>query len=163
MIISKGSWGPYTHWTFHVEESQPNKNIVAAAIIVFNNRNEVLLTFNSQRGKWEIPGGHIELNETLVEAANRELYEEGGIKVNKLTPFGFTIVVNDKDVINKVTSQAYPSPSHSVYYYAFSDEVPMYPLSAEECDRSDFFPLSSVEIPTQQKKIIQYVFKNYIK
>lgn len=32
-----------------------------------------------QRGKWAIPGGFLELNETLAEGAARELHEEAGI------------------------------------------------------------------------------------
>lgn len=34
-----------------------------------------------QRGKWAIPGGFLELEETLAEGAARELYEEAGIRL----------------------------------------------------------------------------------
>ena len=33
---------------------------------------------NKKRGGWEIPGGHIEKDETWMDAAKRELYEETG-------------------------------------------------------------------------------------
>jgi len=33
---------------------------------------------NKQRTTWELPGGHIELNESIIDAAKRELFEETG-------------------------------------------------------------------------------------
>ncbi len=31
------------------------------------------------RGKWGLPGGHVELGETIIDAVRREVYEEVGI------------------------------------------------------------------------------------
>ena len=33
------------------------------------------------RGKWNIPAGHLDLNETIYEGAKREVFEECGCKV----------------------------------------------------------------------------------
>lgn len=33
------------------------------------------------RGKWNIPAGHLDPNETILEAAQREIHEETGCKV----------------------------------------------------------------------------------
>jgi 8-oxo-dGTP diphosphatase len=35
-------------------------------------------------GMWAIPGGHVEIDEPLEAAAARELYEETGVRANKL-------------------------------------------------------------------------------
>lgn len=37
--------------------------------------------YNPDAGYWSIPGGHIELGEKVIEAAEREGFEETGIKV----------------------------------------------------------------------------------
>lgn len=43
---------------------------------------------NPYKGMWAFPGGFMDINETLIETANRELFEETGIKINELTFFG---------------------------------------------------------------------------
>lgn len=40
---------------------------------------------NRQRTTWELPGGHIEPNELVTDAAKRELFEETGALKSKLT------------------------------------------------------------------------------
>lgn len=47
--------------------------------------NKVLLVLRGQepsKGKWSIPGGVVELGETLQEAAKREVLEECGVQID---------------------------------------------------------------------------------
>ena len=41
-------------------------------------KNKWIFCMHKERTTWENPGGHIEPEETLLEAAKRELYEETG-------------------------------------------------------------------------------------
>jgi 8-oxo-dGTP pyrophosphatase MutT (NUDIX family) len=58
----------------------PPKHIVSAAAIVINDHNEMLLIKGPRRG-WEMPGGQVEVGESLSQAAIRETKEESGIDI----------------------------------------------------------------------------------
>lgn len=53
-------------------------NELKYSVITCRFANKWLLVKHKDRNTWEIPGGHIEENETADEAAKRELYEETG-------------------------------------------------------------------------------------
>jgi 8-oxo-dGTP pyrophosphatase MutT (NUDIX family) len=53
-------------------------HIIAAAGIVINEKNEILMVKNPRRG-WEFPGGQVEVGESLINAVRREIFEETGI------------------------------------------------------------------------------------
>lgn len=54
-------------------------------ILIFNPRGELLLTKSHKwNGKYVIPGGHIELGESAIEAAQREIREETNLEIRDL-------------------------------------------------------------------------------
>ncbi|MEO8583788.1 MAG: NUDIX domain-containing protein [Flavitalea sp.] len=66
---------------FFVEDlekfAEDKKVIVAAGGLVSNEEGELLLIF--RRGKWDLPKGKLDNNESLETCANREIIEETGI------------------------------------------------------------------------------------
>ena len=61
----------------HKPQSTPKLAVNAA---VFNGKGEILLAKRTDNGLWCIPGGHVDLGETLAQACLRELFEETGLK-----------------------------------------------------------------------------------
>ncbi len=57
---------------------------LGATTLVFNDKNEILLNLRTDTNTWGIPGGSMELHETIEETAVRELKEEAGISADKL-------------------------------------------------------------------------------
>ena len=57
---------------------------IGATTLVFNEKNEILLNLRADTNTWGIPGGSMELYETIEETAVRELKEETGIRAEEL-------------------------------------------------------------------------------
>jgi 8-oxo-dGTP pyrophosphatase MutT (NUDIX family) len=53
----------------------------AGAYVLAEREGRVLMLKSLQSGRWELPGGGVELHETLQQGAARECYEETGYRV----------------------------------------------------------------------------------
>jgi len=74
---------------------------------------------------WQFPGGKVERGEQILDAANRELQEESGLRANTVTPLG-------KYLVNNRRSDAF-----------------MHVVLAEDCVDSRLRPDSEEEIISQ--------------
>ncbi len=59
-----------------------------ASIIVEDSLGRILMQQRTDDGTWSYPGGRIEIDETVEEAARREVFEECGLKVGNMTLLG---------------------------------------------------------------------------
>ncbi|MBI5355361.1 MAG: NUDIX domain-containing protein [Candidatus Aenigmarchaeota archaeon] len=65
--------------------------------LVFNRKGEVLLLKSHKwKGKYTIPGGHVELGEWMESALKREVREETGLRVRSVKYICFQEFVYDK-------------------------------------------------------------------
>lgn len=71
------------------EQNMPEANSVrpAAAVAIIND-DRILMLKRVDNGKWTMPGGTLELNESLVDCAIREVREESGLDVKVLDVIG---------------------------------------------------------------------------
>jgi ADP-ribose pyrophosphatase YjhB (NUDIX family) len=58
-----------------------NSLVVGSSAVVVDGRNRILLQRRSDSGNWALPGGAMDLGETLAESAIREVKEETGFDV----------------------------------------------------------------------------------
>ncbi|WP_419095828.1 NUDIX domain-containing protein [Halalkalibacter suaedae] len=61
---------------------------VGATILVVNAEKKILFQHRSDTLDWGLPGGSMELGETLEEVASRELKEETGLTANRFELLG---------------------------------------------------------------------------
>jgi 8-oxo-dGTP diphosphatase len=78
----------------------PDSPGVGVGAFIFHD-NRILMIKRGKspsKGMWSIPGGRLELGETLQEAAEREVFEETGLVVKAGNPvYVFDVVVKDDD------------------------------------------------------------------
>jgi 8-oxo-dGTP diphosphatase len=81
----------------------PGNPRVAVGAVVFKEGCVLLVRRGQPPAEdiWAIPGGSVEIGETLQEAVEREILEETGIKIRALKPI-YTFDVIDRDAAGKV-------------------------------------------------------------
>ena len=68
----------------------------------FHGNIEILLVKHVNSGHWSFPKGHVELGETEVETAQREMLEETGIEVIIDSSFRETVTYSPKKGTQKI-------------------------------------------------------------
>lgn len=89
--------------------SNPLKNIeVVGSAVIENTNGEILLVRSPKwRNKWVMPGGHIEVGESIEEGILREAREEVGLKLKSSGVICYGELINSKDFYR---------PAHFIYF-----------------------------------------------
>ena len=76
---------------YNLTDSDMTEVVKRVKVLLVNSNNDVLLGYS--HNNYQFPGGHVEDNETLIQAVNREVLEETGIELNisNIEPFACAI------------------------------------------------------------------------
>jgi ADP-ribose pyrophosphatase YjhB (NUDIX family) len=59
----------------------PSRHSVSVAAVIIDKHDRVLVVQRRDNGKWEIPGGILELDESIHDGVRREVEEETGLLI----------------------------------------------------------------------------------
>ena len=122
--------------------------------IVFVKQGGSALVLLIERGRdpfknsWALPGGFIEMDETLEAACKRELLEETGLKVEQMTQFK-TYDAIDRDPRHRTISVVYFTELNEIQQVEGSDDA----------SQAEWFPVSDLpELAFDHKQILEEFF-----
>ena len=130
--------------------------IAAGATVVVIKDNKILLNLRSDTNTWEIPGGSLEIGETLEETAKREFKEETNLDCDDFTLLN-VFSVNE-------------------FYFKYPNQDELYSVIAlylandfygdlkitddESCDLKFFSKTDLPNLESRAKKIISWLVEN---
>jgi ADP-ribose pyrophosphatase YjhB (NUDIX family) len=142
---------------YYNDSSAPEANslVPSVNVVVTNQDGDVLVIQRSDNGNWAVPGGAIDLGESLVQAAIRETREETGVTCEVTGIVGiysdpghvvlytsngearqeFSIVLTARAVDGEPT----PSDESSQVRWVTRDELAEYPMDRSMRLRVDHF------------------------
>ena len=104
-------------------------------------------------GKWALPGGFMDMEETPEQAAIRELEEETSVKVKSLEQFK-TYGAIDRDPRHRTIS--------TVYYAVLDDKLNIIPKAGDDATEAEWFSLDNLpELAFDHTEILEE-FKEFI-
>jgi 8-oxo-dGTP diphosphatase len=112
----------------------PQRPMVGVGGVVIENDSALLIRRGSEPllGEWSIPGGMLELGETLEQGVARELLEETGLQVRVLEP----IEVFDRIYVESTAGTAEPKKGPRFHYVIVDylcERVSGKPLAGSDC------------------------------
>lgn len=126
-----------------------------ANVILLNEKDQILLHHRIDGDWWGLPGGAMELGESLEQTAIREVYEEVGLKCGKVKLFN---IYSGKELYYK-----YPD-GDEVYNvtatYICKDYLGEIVVDLSEGTEAKFFSLSN--IPSNLSSPIKGIVKEFV-
>lgn len=119
-------------------------------VIPFIDNNQVIMAYNQRRGR-EIPGGHVDPGESLIEAAIRECLEETGYEINDIIPIGFLRMISDGEV-----PQGWNYPHPISYQQIFAGEISCKHkfIVNSECREPEIINVNNLDILSSEQKML---------
>ncbi|MFD8349987.1 NUDIX hydrolase [Streptomyces coelicoflavus] len=106
---------------------------VTAGAILVGRDGRVLHILHNATGKWLLPGGHIEpTDDTLLQAAGRELAEETGVPPQAVTPHGEVPLHIDVHAIDANPAKGEPAHQHFDFRFLFRTTADIGELQTEQ-------------------------------
>ncbi|WP_394426224.1 NUDIX hydrolase [Streptomyces sp. SGAir0957] len=130
-------------------------HVTAGAILVGADGRVLHILHNATR-KWLLPGGHLELSDnTLLQAAGRELAEETGIPPHVVTPHGEIPLHIDIHVIEANPAKDEPAHRHVDFRFLFRTTADIGELQTEEVSDAAWQTVGTLHDEAVRQRVVQ--------
>jgi mutator protein MutT len=126
---------------------------LGAQVIIFNEKQEVLLCHRRDKDFWNFPGGTVEKDETPQETAVREAKEEVGVEVEIYKFLGVYVKPEQNDVVFSFLARI---TSGKLTLTDEADEIAYFSVNSLP---SKISPLQSERIKDALQESNQVIFK----
>lgn len=127
--------------------------VVASALIVNKKDGKILLVRSHKWGDMYLfPGGHVEHEETILEAARREGEEETGLKLKPLHCIDIGELINDP---------AFNRKAHLIYFHILC-EAETEEVKLDYGELKDFIWIGPQEAPKLENLGVRATINNYL-
>ena len=138
-----------------------SRSVAVTGIIVarLGEKSYLLLTKRSETmeempGRWCLPGGYLDWNETLQDALEREVYEETGINLPEINE-NLVFNVPEVHISSNLESIRQNIVMFSLRYYDFKDKLPEWSITSE-VSNVEWVEMGIDEISTRNLSFGQY-------
>jgi ADP-ribose pyrophosphatase YjhB (NUDIX family) len=133
-----------------VEDNWLHMSPAAGAEAVIVREEQIMLIKRSDNGLWAVPGGLVEVGETLAEAAERELWEETGIRGQVTRLLG---IFDSRVWYSKTKAHLY----HAIFLAEATD---VFPKTSSEATEVAFFGENHLpELSAGHQRRVPLLFK----
>lgn len=127
---------------------------VAVGAFIANEKGQILLGLRkgvAGAGEWQVPGGHLEYGEALVDGARREVREETGLTVGDMTLV--SVIDEHPEVMGRPTH--YVTIDFSAQYLGGTPRI----MEPHKCGGWEWFSLDA--LPEKMSPGMRMAIENY--
>jgi len=129
--------------------------VVASALIVGKDKKILLIKSHKWGDQYLLPGGHVEQDETILDAAKREGEEETGLELKPLYCVNVGELINDPTFYRK---------AHLIYFHIVCEAVTS-EVHLDEKELKEFIwavPEEALNLPGLARTRTQESIRNYV-